>query len=89
MESTNLEQANAKPCQICGQMMYAEARNVAVFWMKQQCCYHCGATYGREHSHYCSLVEGLRNREIKQVYVPGEDFISIDLAISREPLAGH
>ena len=51
-------------------MMYAEARNIQVFWMKQKCCYHCGVTHGKEHSHYCSLADGLRDRGEHQVYLP-------------------
>jgi hypothetical protein len=69
-----------KECPSCGQMMYAEARNVHVFWMKKKCCYHCGATGGKEHSHYCSTANGLRYRGEKQIYMPGEGFVTLDAA---------
>jgi hypothetical protein len=69
-----------KPCSSCGQTMFAEARNIHVFWMKQKCCYHCGVTHGKEHSHYCSLADGLQNRGEKQVYMPGQGFIPLEVA---------
>lgn len=72
-----------KPCLLCGQMMYPEARNLHVFWMKKKCCHHCEVTGGKEHSFYCSTAEGLRLRGEKQVYIPGEGFIPLDIATTR------
>ena len=63
-------------------MMYAEARNIHVFWRKQKCCYHCGVTQGKEHSHYCSTADGLRERGEKQIFVPGEGFIPVEIAFA-------
>jgi hypothetical protein len=78
------KESHPKPCQSCGQTMYAEARNIHVFWMKQKCCYHCGVTHGKEHSHYCSLADGLRDRGENQVYLPGQGFIPLEIACARE-----
>ena len=77
------KESHPKPCLSCGRTMYAEARNIHVFWMKQKCCYHCGVTHGKEHSHYCSLVDGLRDRGEKQVYMPGQGFIPLEIACAR------
>jgi|HubBroStandDraft_4_1064222.scaffolds.fasta_scaffold446270_3 hypothetical protein len=74
------QDSHPKPCLSCGQTMYAEARNIHVFWMKQKCCYHCGVTHGKEHSHYCSLADGLRDRGEHQVYIPGQGFIPLEVA---------
>ena len=74
------DESDPKPCSGCGQMMYAELRNIHVFWMKKMCCYHCGVTHGKEHSHYCSLADGLRYRGEQQVYMPGQGFIPLEVA---------
>src|ERR1700691_590752 len=73
-------ESNPKPCPSCGQMMYAELRNIHVFWKKQKCCHHCGVTHGKEHSHYCSTADGLRYRGAHQVYLPGPGFIPLGVA---------
>ena len=74
------QESHPKSCQTCGQTMYAEARNLHVFWMKQKCCYHCGVTHGKEHSRYCSLADGLRDRGETQVYMPGQGFMPLEVA---------
>ena len=76
----NEHELHPKPCSSCGQTMYAEARNIHVFGGKIRCCYHCGVTRGKEHSHYCSTANGLRDRGEKQIYMPGEGFIPLDRA---------
>lgn len=68
-----------KPCQSCGETMYAEPRNLHVFWKKKKCCYHCELTGGKEHSHYCSTADGLRHRGEQQVYMPGGGFIPLEV----------
>lgn len=76
-------EAHPKPCLTCSQMMFPDASNISVWWKKKHCCYHCSVTGGGEHSYRCSTVEGLRYQEKKEVYLSGEGFIPLEIAVTR------